>query len=226
MPSRRRAGRAAVVAVLVAVSGLSRRTRRQAGLAGRAVRSLPAGPRGRRRNPVSDPRTASGSRSGRDNRPGRGSPLGRGKPPLVGVAPLVGVTAAGRVARITLRWVAALIGRVATPRVGSRRRHAGLPAWAAGAVAFVVILVAGPPLSLGAAVAGVVSHRYYSWFCVERVRWLWWGGHGIGVDRSAGAKLAGVQLRRLLESDNDITIRLPSLLVNVVPPDVWRKYRT
>jgi hypothetical protein len=44
---------------------------------------------------------------------------------------------------------------------------------------------------------------------------LCWGGRGVWVDRSAGAELTSVQLRRLLESDNHITIRLPSLVVDV-----------
>jgi len=33
----------------------------------------------------------------------------------------------------------------------------------------VVILVVGPPLSRSPAVARVVSHRWYSWFCAERL---------------------------------------------------------
>ena len=77
---------------------------------------------------------------------------------------------------------------------------------------------------LAAAVGRVVAHRWYSWFCGQRL--LGWSGRGflgaggggcsdIGVDDTARADLAGVQRRRLLESDDHITIRLPPLITDV-----------
>jgi hypothetical protein len=52
---------------------------------------------------------------------------------------------------------------------------------------------------------------------------LWLGGIAdrragldIGVDSTAGAELAGVQVRQLLESDDHITIRLPPLFIDIV----------
>ena len=41
-------------------------------------------------------------------------------------------------------------------------------------------------------------------------------GLDVGVDSTAGAELAGVQVRRLLEPDDHITIRLPPLSMDVV----------
>ena len=41
-------------------------------------------------------------------------------------------------------------------------------------------------------------------------------GLDIGVDSTAGAELAGVQVRRLFESDDHITIRLPPLFIDIV----------
>ena len=89
-------------------------------------------------------------------------------------------------------------------------------------VALVVRLVGGPPLTLVAAVARVVAHRWYSWFCGERmVRFCWGGcacgqvGVGIRIDDATRTVLTGMQARRLLESDNDITIRLPPLFRDV-----------
>ena len=41
-------------------------------------------------------------------------------------------------------------------------------------------------------------------------------GLDIGVDSTAGAELAGVQVRRLLEPDDHITIRLPPLFIDIV----------
>jgi hypothetical protein len=38
---------------------------------------------------------------------------------------------------------------------------------------------------------------------------------GVRIDDASRTVLAGVQARRLLESDNDITIRLPSLFRDV-----------
>src|SRR5581483_3408720 len=98
---------------------------------------------------------------------------------LFGVATLVRVAAARRVRLVPLRrvaalfWVAALVGRVGAARVrrrrpGGRGRGTGRVFWPAS-VAFVVVIVGGPTLSLTAAVARVVGHRCYSLFCVERV---------------------------------------------------------
>ncbi len=97
-------------------------------------------------------------------------------------------------------------------------------------VRIVVVLVAGTALALAAAVAGVVSHRGYSCFCgVRMVRFCWCGcgsrraGVGIGdrvtsgvrVDQRTGAVLTGEQGFGLLESDDDLAVGLPPLLVNV-----------
>src|ERR1700761_5288507 len=41
-------------------------------------------------------------------------------------------------------------------------------------------------------------------------------GLNIGVDSTTGAVLAGVQVRRLLEPDDHLTIRLPPLFIDVV----------
>ncbi len=41
-------------------------------------------------------------------------------------------------------------------------------------------------------------------------------GLDIGVDSTAGAELAGMQVRRLLEPDDHITIRLPPLFIDIV----------
>jgi hypothetical protein len=41
-------------------------------------------------------------------------------------------------------------------------------------------------------------------------------GLDVGVDSPAGAELAGVQVRRLLEPDNHLTIRLPPLFMDEV----------
>lgn len=59
--------------------------------------------------------------------------------------------------------ITALLGWVRA-RVRRGRRTSGIVLRTA--VAVVVILVGGPPLSLSAAVARIVSHRWYSWFCV------------------------------------------------------------
>ena len=109
---------------------------------------------------------------------------------LVGVAALVGVALARRIGRLTLGRVAALVLRGVLA--------AGILATIVllVAVPLVVVLIGGPPLSLAAAVARVVSHRY-SWFCVGR-EFSRWGGLAsgrIGVDRTARAKLSGVQVR-------------------------------
>jgi len=42
-----------------------------------------------------------------------------------------------------------------------------------------------------------------------------WPGFDIGVDSTAGAELAGVQVRRLLEPDDHLTICLPPLFADV-----------
>ena len=42
-----------------------------------------------------------------------------------------------------------------------------------------------------------------------------WPGLDIGVDSTAGAELAGVQVRRLLEPDDHVTICLPPLFADV-----------
>ncbi|COX92615.1 Uncharacterised protein [Mycobacterium tuberculosis] len=41
-------------------------------------------------------------------------------------------------------------------------------------------------------------------------------GLNVGVNSAAGAELAGMQVRRLLESDDHITIRLPPLFLDIV----------
>ena len=41
-------------------------------------------------------------------------------------------------------------------------------------------------------------------------------GLDIGIDSTAGAVLAGMQARRLLEPDDHITIRLPPLFIDIV----------
>ena len=41
-------------------------------------------------------------------------------------------------------------------------------------------------------------------------------GLDIGVDSTAGAELAGMQVRRLLEPDHHLTIRLPPLFIDIV----------
>jgi len=41
-------------------------------------------------------------------------------------------------------------------------------------------------------------------------------GFNVGVDSTAGADLAGMKVRRLLEPDHHLTIRLPPLLIDIV----------
>ena len=136
------------------------------------------------------------------------------------VAALVGV--AGRLVS-ALRWVAALLLRISPASVGSALRLlAAALVVLRTPVPLVVVLVAGTPLPL-TAVARVVSHWWYSWFCAERLIRLWPGGivdHraglDIGVDSAAGAKLSGMQVRQLLEPNDDITIRFPPLFMDIV----------
>ena len=136
---------------------------------------------------------------------------------LLGVAglTLVRVAALLRIAR-ALAWFAGrrvppLVGRILPPRV-----LAG--GWFLRAPVTVVVILVGPPLSLASAVIRIVGHRLYSWFCGVRAVSLCWGGFasgGVWVDRTTCAKLSGVQVRRLLESNDHITIRLPPLLMDV-----------
>ncbi len=142
---------------------------------------------------------------------------------LFGVAALILVAALVGVARRRvsgLGRVAASFRRIRTGSALRTRATARIVLWTR--VAFVVVVV-GPPLPLTAAVARIVSHRWYSWFCAKRVVRLWLGGIGdcragldIGVDSPAGAELASMQVRRLLEPDDHITIRLPPLFLDIV----------
>src|SRR5271166_2039918 len=105
---------------------------------------------------------------------------------LVGVAPaLVGVAAAlvGVAALLgvsTLLWIPALVSRrrriTLLVGISARFRRIATPGVLATArfilrmaVVLVVIVVARPPRPLAAAVARIVAHRWYSWFCAERV---------------------------------------------------------
>jgi hypothetical protein len=137
------------------------------------------------------------------------------------VAALLRVAAAGRVVRIVRRGVpATVLGRVGAALLGSATT---LLVQGTG-VAVLVVVVGGPPLTLVAAVARVVAHRWYSWFCGERIFRLCWGGcacgrvgAGVRIDDATGTVLAGVQVLRLLEPDDDITIRLPPVFPEVSP---------
>ena len=88
------------------------------------------------------------------------------------------------------------------------------------AVLVVEELVAGTPWA--AAVGRVIGHRWCSWFCVVRMDRFCLGGRAkrragvrIGVDDGTRTILAGVQTLGLLKPDNDRTIRLPLLILNV-----------
>ena len=145
---------------------------------------------------------------------------------LIGVATLVGVAAligtAGR--RVSgLRWVAAWLRRIAASGVLSTLGIRAARIVLRPAVAVVVVVIAGAPLPLTSAIARIVSHRWYSWFCGERLIRLWpdgianrRAGLDVGVDSTAGAELPGMQVRRLLEPDDHITIRLPPLFMDIV----------
>lgn len=133
---------------------------------------------------------------------------------LIGRAALVGVATMLRIAltlaSLTRRRVTALVGRVLPTGV-----LAGL---VLGTPIPFVVIVVGSTLSLASAVIRVVGHRLYSWFCGVRAVLLCWGrfaGGGVRVDGTTRAKLSGVQVRRLLESNDHITIRLPPLIMDV-----------
>ena len=91
---------------------------------------------------------------------------------LVGVAALIGVSALIRLAR---RWVsalgriAALLRRISTSGVGSALLLGTSWIVLGMRVTVVVVVVAGPPLPLTAAVTRIVSHWWYSWFCAKRL---------------------------------------------------------
>src|SRR5271166_6405807 len=91
---------------------------------------------------------------------------------LVGVAALLGVSTLLRIPALVSRRrrITLLVGifarfrRIATPGVLATARFI-----LRMAVVLVVIVVARPPRPLAAAVARIVAHRWYSWFCAERV---------------------------------------------------------
>ena len=89
--------------------------------------------------------------------------LGAVAPALTGVAAaLFGVAA--------LRWVtAALLWRVSSSLVSRALRLLAARLVLGTPIAVVVVVVSGPALPLTSAVARVVSHRWYSWFCAERL---------------------------------------------------------
>jgi hypothetical protein len=207
---RRTTGGPSVIGVVIAVSGLS-------AIAGRRLG------RGRRRRSVLRlvvPRRRPGRGAGRraTGRRATGWPRWRTTEAATGRRTLlvlrrtlIGIASA-RTVLIALRRVSALV----VPRRRRPGRRTTRRAWVFRTpVTVVVVLVAGPTLSLAAAVTRVVSHGCYSLFCVEWVVSVWLGRCGVGVDRSARAKLTCVQFRRLLESDNHITIRLPALILEV-----------
>jgi hypothetical protein len=85
------------------------------------------------------------------------------------VATLVGL-ARRRVSARGRGWVAALLRRKSRARVGPALRIlTGALVVLRTPVTLVVVLVAGTPLPLTAAVARVVTHWWYSWFCAERL---------------------------------------------------------
>src|SRR5271163_3314236 len=97
-----------------------------------------------------------------------------GVPALLGIPALLRIAAlGGRRGRITvLVGVAALLRRIGAAllrRIGTSGVLAGPRVVLRMPVLVVVIVVAGPPLPLAAAVARVLGHRWYSWFCAERM---------------------------------------------------------
>jgi hypothetical protein len=117
------------------------------------------------------------------------------------VATLFWVAAALVVAALTrLGWRIALLGRVAA--LLRRIRGARVRRGRRILLRTAVVVIAGPSLPLTPAVARIVSHLCYSWFCAERLIRLWpdefidrRAGLDVGVDSTAGAELAGVQVR-------------------------------
>jgi len=92
---------------------------------------------------------------------------------LVGIAaPLLGISALVGMARrgvSLLRRVAGLFWRISAARIWTALRLRPTAWLLLGArVAVVVVLIAGAPLARPA-VARIVSHWCYSWFCAERL---------------------------------------------------------
>jgi hypothetical protein len=202
---RRTTGGPSVIGVVIAVSGLSAIAGRRLGR-GRRRRSVLRLVVPRRRPGRGTGRRATGWPRWRTTEAATGR-----RTLLVLRRTLIGIASA-RTVLIALRRVSALV----VPRRRRPGRRTTRRAWVFRTpVTVVVVLVAGPTLSLAAAVTRVVSHGCYSLFCVEWVVSVWLGRCGVGVDRSARAKLTCVQFRRLLESDNHITIRLPALILEV-----------